>query len=261
MPRLAGKNVLVTGSSRGIGKGCILEMAKEGANVAINYNSHKGEAEEVAAEAKKFGVKTLVLQGDVSDRQRVEAMIAETADAFGSLDCFVSNAVYSDRQLMIEADLDGFKKTIDVGMWGAFYGVRGAALQMVKQGKGGSIVVISSPHAVLAIPTAMAYNMAKAAIDHMARTAAVELAPHRIRVNIVHPGWIDTPGERKFFTEEQLEKGGKALPWKRLGRPDEVGKAVAFVSSDDAEYMTGGTLTVDGGVGLPWWSNRAEGAL
>jgi len=131
----------------------------------------------------------------------------------------------------------------------------------VKQGKGGSIVVISSPHAVLAIPTAMAYNMAKAAIDHMARTAAVELAPHRIRVNIVHPGWIDTPGERKFFTEEQLEQGGKALPWKRLGRPDEVGKAVAFVSSDDAEYMTGGTLTVDGGVGLPWWSNRAEGAL
>lgn len=261
MPRLAGKNVLVTGSSRGIGKGCILEMAKEGANVAINYNSHKGEAEEVAAEAKKFGVKAIVLQGDVSDRARVEAMIAETANAFGSLDCFVSNAVYSDRQLMIEADLDGFKKTIDVGMWGAFYGVRGAALQMVKQGKGGSIVVISSPHAVLAIPTAMAYNMAKAAIDHMARTAAVELAPHRIRVNIVHPGWIDTPGERKFFTEEQLEQGGKALPWKRLGRPDEVGKAVAFVSSDDAEYMTGGTLTVDGGVGLPWWSNRAEGAL
>lgn len=261
MPRLAGKNVLVTGSSRGIGKGCILEMAKEGANVAINYNSHKGEAEDVAAEAKKFGVKAIVLQGDVSDRLRVEAMIAETASAFGSLDCFVSNAVYSDRQLMIEANLDGFKKTIDVGMWGAFYGVRGAALQMVKQGKGGSIVVISSPHAVLAIPTAMAYNMAKAAIDHMARTAAVELAPHRIRVNIVHPGWIDTPGERKFFTEEQLEKGGKALPWKRLGRPDEVGKAVAFVSSDDAEYMTGGTLTVDGGVGLPWWSNRAEGAL
>jgi glucose 1-dehydrogenase len=261
MPRLAGKNVLVTGSSRGIGRGCILEMAKEGANVAINYNSHKGEAEEVAAEAKKYGVKAIVLQGDVSDRVRVEAMIAETASAFGSLDCFVSNAVYSDRQLMIEADLDGFKKTIDVGMWGAFYGVRGAALQMVKQGKGGSIVVISSPHAVLAIPTAMAYNIAKAAIDHMARTAAVELAPHRIRVNIVHPGWIDTPGERKFFTEEQLEKGGKALPWKRLGRPDEVGKAVAFVSSDDAEYMTGGTLTVDGGVGLPWWSNRAEGAL
>ncbi len=145
-------------------------------------------------------------------------------------------------------------------MWGAFHGVRASAQQMVKQGKGGSIVVVSSPHAVIAIPTAMAYNMAKAAIDHMARTAAIELVDHRIRVNIVHPGWIDTPGERKFFTEEQLAAGGKNLPWKRLGRPEEIGKAVAYVLSDDAEYMTGATLSIDGGVSLPWWSNRAEGA-
>ncbi|MBM4075803.1 MAG: SDR family oxidoreductase, partial [Planctomycetes bacterium] len=139
------------------------------------------------------------------------------------------------------------------------YGVRAAAIQMKKQAKGGSIVVISSPHAVLAIPGAMAYNMAKAAIDHMARTAAIELADDRIRVNIVHPGWIDTPGERKFFTEEQLEEGAKQLPWKRLGQPDEVGKAVAYVLSDDADYMTGSTLTIDGGVSLPWWSDRADG--
>jgi glucose 1-dehydrogenase len=114
---------------------------------------------------------------------------------------------------------------------------------------------------VIAIPTAMAYNMAKAAIDHMARTAAIELVGHRIRVNIVHPGWIDTPGERKFFTEEQLSAGGKNLPWKRLGRPEEIAKAITYVLSDDAEYMTGATLSIDGGVSLPWWSNRAEGAI
>jgi glucose 1-dehydrogenase len=162
---------------------------------------------------------------------------------------------------MLEADLDGFRRTIDVGMWGAFYGLRAAAIQMVKQGNGGSIVVISSPHAVIPIPTAMAYNMAKAAIDHMSRTAAIELAPHRIRVNIVHPGWIDTPGERKFFTEEQLAAGGAKLPWKRLGRPDEIGKSVAFILSDDADYMTGSTVTVDGGVSLPWWSSRSDGNL
>ena len=185
----------------------------------------------------------------------------ETAAAFGSVDLFVSNAVYSDRQLMLEADLDGFRRTIDVGMWGAFYGLRAAAMQMVKQARGGSIVVISSPHAVIPIPTAMAYNMAKAAIDHMSRTAAIELAPHRIRVNIVHPGWIDTPGERKFFTEEQLAAGGAKLPWKRLGRPEEIGKSVAFILSDDADYMTGSTITVDGGVSLPWWSNRSDGNL
>lgn len=261
MPRLAGKNVLVTGSSKGIGAGCVLEMAREGANVAINYFSSPGEAEKVAEECRSFGVKTLVLQGDVASKDRVEEMIAETAAAFGSLDVFVSNAVYSDRQLMIEADLEGFRKTIDVTMWGAFYGVRGAAIQMVKQGRGGSIVVISSPHAVIPIPTAMAYNMAKAAIDHMSRTAAIELVGHKIRVNVIHPGWIDTPGERKFFTEEQIREGSKNLPWKRMGRPDEIGKAVAFVASDDAEYMTGSTMTVDGGVSLPWWSNRGEGKM
>lgn len=258
---LKGRNALVTGASRGIGKGCAIEMGRAGANVAINYYSHADEAEAVAEEIRGFGGKAITLQGDVSNQQRVEEMVAETASAFGSVDLFVSNAVYSDRQLMLEADLDGFRRTIDVGMWGAFYGMRAAAIQMVKQGHGGSIVIISSPHAVIPIPTAMAYNMAKAAIDHMARTAAIELAPHRIRVNIVHPGWIDTPGERKFFTEEQLAAGGAKLPWKRLGRPDEIGKSVTFILSDDAEYMTGGTVTVDGGVSLPWWSSRSDGNL
>jgi glucose 1-dehydrogenase len=120
-------------------------------------------------------------------------------------------------------------------------------------------VVVSSPHAVIPIPTAMAYNMAKAAIDHMARTAAIELAQHRIRVNIIHPGWIDTPGERKFFSEEQLAAGAKSIPWGRMGRPEEIGRLVAFVMSDDCDYMTGSTLLMDGGISLPWWSNREEG--
>ena len=258
---LKGRNALVTGASRGIGRGCAIEMARAGANVAINYFSHADEAEAVADEIRSFGGKALTLQGDVSSQQRVEEMVTETAAEFGSLDLFVSNAVYSDRQLMLEADLAGFRRTIDVGMWGAFYGLRAASIQMVKQGSGGSIVVISSPHAVIPIPTAMAYNMAKAAIDHMSRTAAIELAQHRIRVNIVHPGWIDTPGERKFFTEEQLAIGGAKLPWKRLGRPEEIGKSVAFILSDDADYMTGSTVTVDGGVSLPWWSSRSDGNM
>ena len=257
--KLEGKNALVTGSSRGIGKGCALEMAKAGANVAINYFSHPDEAEQIADEIRSLGRKSLVLQGDVSEQATVESMISRSAEEFGSLDLFVSNAVYSDRELMVDADLEGFRRTIDVGMWGAFYGVRAAAQQMIKQGGGGAIAVISSPHAVIAVPTSMAYNMAKAAIDHMARTAAIELAPHRIRVNIVHPGWIDTPGERKYFTEEQLEAGAKKLPFGRLGQPEEIGKGVVYILSDDASYMTGSTLLIDGGVSLPWWSNRAEG--
>jgi glucose 1-dehydrogenase len=259
--KLEGRNVLITGGSRGIGRACALELARRGANVAINFRSHPEEAEEVARETKAAGAKTLLVRGDVADQSAVEDMVARAAAEFGRLDAFVSNAAYSDRELMIAANMEGFRRTVDVTMWGAFYGVRASAQQMVKQGGGGSIVVVSSPHAVLAIPTAMAYNMSKAAIDHMARTAAIELAPHRIRVNIVHPGWIDTPGERKFFTEEQIQAGGAKLPWGRLGRPDEVARAVAYIVSDDAEYMTGGTLTIDGGVSLPWWSNRAAGEI
>ena len=159
-----------------------------------------------------MGRKALVVACDVSDLSAVEAMVQKTVEAFGSLDLFVSNAVYSDRELMVKANMEGFRRTIEVSMWGALHGVRASAQQMLKQGKGGAITVISSPHAIIPFPTAMAYNMAKAAIDHMARTAAIELIRDGIRVNVFHPGWIDTPGERKFFTEEQLEEGGSQSP-------------------------------------------------
>ncbi|MAT14832.1 MAG: oxidoreductase [Planctomyces sp.] len=257
--KLVDKTYLITGASRGIGRGCAIELAREGANVAINYRSHPEEAEEVADLARKAGGKAIILQADVADQAAVEEMVAKTVEEFGKIDGFVSNAAYSDRELIVDADMEGFRRTIDVSMWGAFYGLRATAQQLIKQGTPGSIVTISSPHAVLAIPTSCAYNMAKAAIDHMSRTAACEFSKHGIRVNIVHPGWTDTPGERKFFTEEQLEEGAKKLPLGRLGTIEELGKMVAYLMSDDASYMTGGTLTMDGGVGLPWWSNRAEG--
>ena len=253
--------MLITGASRGIGRGCALELAAEGANVAINYRSHEQEAQDVAAAVESAGGQALLLQADVSDQTAVEDMVHKTVDAFGRLDMFVSNAAYSDRELMVDAEMDGFRRTIDVSMWGAFYGVRAAAQQMIRQQAPGAIAIVSSPHAVMAIPTSMAYNMAKAAIDHMGRTAAIELARHRIRVNMIHPGWIDTPGERKFFTEAQIEEGAAKLPYGRMGRIDEIGKAVAYVLSEDADYMTGGTLTIDGGVSLPWWSNRADGEM
>jgi glucose 1-dehydrogenase len=186
-------------------------------------------------------------------------MVANTVEKFGGLDIFVSNAVYSDRQLMTEADMKGFRRTVDVSMWGAFYGLRASAQQMVKQGRGGAICVISSPHANIPFPTAMAYNMCKAAIDHMARTAAIELVKDKIRVNVFHPGWIDTPGERKFFTEDQLTEGGKSMPLGRLGTSEEMAVGICFTLSDYGAYMTGSTMTMDGGVQLPWWSKRTEG--
>lgn len=256
--KLKGRSFLITGASKGIGRGCAIEMAKEGANIAINYRSGQSDAEAVAEEVRKLGGKTLLLQADVSEQADVEGMVRKTVETFGRIDGFVSNAAYSDRESMVDADMQGFRKTVDITMWGAFYGVRAAAQAMIPQKKG-VIIVMSSPHAVIPIPMTMAYNMAKAAIDHMARTAAIELAKHRIRVNVVHPGWIDTPGERKFFTEEQLDEGAANIPWKRMGKPEELGRLAAFMASDDADYMTGSTVLMDGGISLPWWSKRDEG--
>ncbi|MCA9062396.1 MAG: SDR family oxidoreductase [Planctomycetaceae bacterium] len=254
-----GKSAVVTGSSKGIGRAVALELARGGANVVVNCSSSKAQAEQVAEEIRAIGRKALVVACDVSDISQVENMIEQAVAEFGRLDIFVSNAVYSDRELLIDANLDGFRRTIDVSMWGALFGVRTAARQMVKQGDGGAITVVSSPHALIPFPTAMAYNMAKAAIDHMARTAAIELIRHNIRVNIFHPGWIDTPGERKFFTEEQLDEGARSLPMGRMGTSEEMARGVCFTLSQEAAYMTGSTLTMDGGVQLPWWSKRTEG--
>jgi glucose 1-dehydrogenase len=104
----------------------------------------------------------------------------------------------------------------------------------------------------------MAYNLSKAAIDHMARTAAIELAESRIRVNLVHPGWIDTPGERKYASEETLTTAGKKLPWGRMGHPDEIARGIVFLCDPASEYLTGSSLLIDGGITLPWWANRGS---
>ncbi len=130
---------------------------------------------------------------------------------------------------------------------------------MIAQGQGGSIVLISSPHAYVPIPRSMAYNMSKAAIDQMARTAAMELTEHRIRVNVLTPGWIDTPGERKFASDETIAAAGKKLPWGRLGLPEEIGRGVVFFCDPRSDYVTGSKLLIDGGVTLPWWANRGSG--
>lgn len=249
---LQGKRALVTGASRGIGRGIAMCLAEAGADLVLNYLGCATEAEEACQRCRDYGVNASALACDVGTQSGAEAIVDDAIATLGGLDIVVSNAAYSDRQLMLEADLDGFRRTIDVTMWGPFYLTRAAAKRMVDADQGGNIVVISSPHAHLAIPGAMAYNMAKAAIDQMARTAAVELAHHRIRVNLIHPGWIDTPGERKFFTEETLKEQGSQLPWGRLGQPEEIGRGVAFLCDPRNEYVTGSTLTIDGGIQLPW---------
>jgi glucose 1-dehydrogenase len=257
--KLAGKVALVTGASAGIGKASALALAREGADVAINYLTMPEGADDVAGQIRALGRKAMLCRVDVSDQAAVEDMVGRVVRELGRLDILVSVAVYSDRELFYKADMAGFRRTIDVSMWGAFYALRASVNQMLRQGGGGSVIVVSSPHAHLAIPSCMAYNMAKAAIDQMARTAAVELFEHRIRVNIIYPGWTDTPGERKFFSEDVLARAAKQLPWGRMARPEEIARGVVFLADPDSDYVNGTTLSIDGGSQLPWWSKRGSG--
>jgi glucose 1-dehydrogenase len=256
---LGGKVALVTGASAGIGRATALALAQNGADLAINYLTFPEAAEELAKQVRGLGRRALLCKVDVSDQPAVEAMVERVLAELGRLDIFVSNAVFSERELFYEADMAGFRRTIDVTMWGAFYGLRAAANAMIKQGQGGSVVIVSSGHAKFAIPSSMAYNMAKAALDQMARTAALELLDFRIRVNLIYPGWTDTPGERKFFSEDVLKAAAAALPCGRLAQPAEIARGIVFLVDPASDYINGSTLVIDGGTSLPWWSKRGTG--
>ena len=210
---LKGRVAIVTGASLGIGRATAVALGRAGANVVVNFRSHEEAADEVLQAIRDAGSRAIKYQADVADAPAVERMIACATEEFGKVDIAVSNAAYSKRELFYQADLEGFRRTVDVTMWGAFYLLRAAAQQMIRQGTGGSILLVSSPHAFIAVPRSMAYNMAKAALEQMAKTAAIELAGHRIRVNVMQPGWTDTPGERSFSTEEELQEAGRQIPW------------------------------------------------
>lgn len=251
MNRLADKIALVTGASLGIGQGIALALAEEGADVVVNYRSHRAEAEAVAGKIEQLGRRALIWQADVADRDAVAAMIGGTVEHFGRLDIAVANAAMSIREPIVEASWEHVQQTLNVTQFGVFHTCQLAVQQMVKQplnGRSrGKIVVISSIHEEIAPRNSGAYNMAKAAINHLARTMAAELAPQKININVVNPGWIDTPGERNFYSEEQLAAAGKRIPWGRIGQPEDIGRAVAYLASDDADYVTGSVLRVDGG--------------
>ena len=242
---LSGKTAIVTGASRGIGRAIALEMAKAGASVAMNCLCEDDDSLETEKALRAVGRSVLVCYGDVADYEVLEANVAATVENFGHLDIAVANAAYSVREPFSSADLKAFFRTVDVTMWGAFNLFRTAANQMIRQATGGVLLAVSSPHAFIAVPGSMAYNMAKAAVDQMARTAAVELAEHRIRVNTLYPGWTDTPGERRFNDEAQIANASQHLLWKRLASPEEIARAAVFLCDPANDYISGSSLIVD----------------
>ncbi len=242
---------MVTGAARGIGQATAAALARQGFDVAICDLQPAAEPPDTLRSIQEAGRQALYRQCDVSDRAQVEAFFAETVERLGRLDVLVNNAAVNIRKPLVELEVEDVARVWAVSQWGVFHCSQLAARQMIRQGNGGSIVVISSVHAEQPYARSTSYNGAKAAVNQMARTWAVELAPHRIRVNAIEPGWTDTPGERTFFTEDQIREEGKKLPLGRLARPDEIAAAVCFLVSEQAAYITGSILRVDGGIVLP----------
>lgn len=244
---LSGKIALVTGSGRGIGKGCAIELARAGADVVINDLPNSPELESTAAEIRALGRNCYVAAGDAFTPEGCRGIFDAAIAQAGRIDVLVSNPASTRRALFLDLEANDWERTIQGTLSAGFYISQLVARHMVERGGGGSIIFISSVQAVMPIGLSVAYNAAKAGTDHLMRTVAMELAEHRINVNSIQPGWIDTPKERETWSEEAMEVEGGKLPWGRLGLPSDIGKAAVFLSSDAADYVTCVALPVDGG--------------
>ena len=252
---LAGRMALVTGAGRGIGRGCALALARAGADLAINDRVTDDGLRGVAAEVEALGRRAVVLPGDVFDRDTCARIAAEAIAALGRIDILVSVPAFSRRSAFLDYDADLFDRTVAGTLTAGFAMSQQVARHMVARGGRGKIIFISSVQAAVVHAGCAPYAAAKAALNQMAFTAAAELAPHRINVNVIEPGWIDTPAERQVFGDDVLDAAGPTLPWGRLGTADDIGHAAAFLASDDADYVTGTALRVDGG----YWLRHAGG--
>ena len=244
---LLGKKAIVTGAARGIGRGCALELARAGADVVINDLRQSDDSDATVSEIRAFGRTCELIEGDVFARAGCESLVTRAIAVLGRIDILVSNPAFSRRADFVDADPDDFERVITGTLLGGFHLSQLVARQMIAQGTGGKIVFISSVHAEIPYVRSAAYNAGKAGLNHMAKTIAAELLPHRINVNVIEPGWIDTPGEHATFGDAFIAEQAAKLPWKRLGQPADIGKAATFLCSDDADYITGTTLVVDGG--------------
>jgi glucose 1-dehydrogenase len=243
---LRGKVAVITGSSRGIGKGIALRLGREGMKVVITSNV-ADEVAQTAAELEQLGVRTLALTADLAEPHAVRRVIDATVTAFGSIDLLVNNAADLRRKHIFDVDEELLDEQLAINVKAPYLGAQFVAEVMREHGTRGSIIHISSVGGLRAHWRALPYDMTKGAIDAMTRAMANELAPFGIRVNAIGPGAIDT-GWLTRAGEASAAALVERIPLLRAGTPQDIASTVAFLASDDASYITGQVIYVDGGI-------------
>ena len=265
MKGIKGKNVLVTGATSGIGQAIAAYFATEGANVALNYRNDpqklddtKELIDEMCSQVKGCGGRELPVEGDVSQESDIIRMCNEVVEKLGSLDILINNAGIQTASASHELDTADFDKVISVNLRGAYLCARETIKHFLEREYGGVIINVSSVHEIIPRPQYVSYSISKGGMENMTKTLALEYAPQGIRVNAIAPGATATPINSWSTDPQKRAEVESHIPMKRAGTPEEMAAITAFLASDDAAYITGQTLFVDGGLTLypdfltPW---------
>ncbi|MGL4484019.1 MAG: 3-oxoacyl-[acyl-carrier-protein] reductase [Anaerovoracaceae bacterium] len=243
---LKGKSAIITGGVRGIGRAIAEEYAKNGVDLLLCYRSNDEVAEKVAEELRTHGVKVELCKGDVSDPENAKAAVAKAKDSFGKIDILVNNAGITNDKLLMRMTAEDFDKVISANLNGSFYFLKEASAVMIKQ-KSGRIINISSVAGVKGNPGQVNYSASKAGVIGMTMAASKELGRRGITVNAIAPGFIETD-MTEALSEEQRKKAFEMIPLGRFGQAEEVAKVAVFLAGDAGAYITGQTISVDGGI-------------
>jgi glucose 1-dehydrogenase len=250
--KLAGKVALVTGSSRGIGRGIATRFAQEGADVVINYNRTPGGAQEVLREVEAAGRRGLIVQADMGNTSDIRKLITTAVEHFGHLDILVNNAGVETHAPFWEVKEEDYDRVLNINLKGVFFTTQALVQHLMQTKRQGKIINISSVHEELPFPNFTAYCASKGGLKMFTRNLAVELGPLGITINSIAPGAIETPINAKLLNDpKKLNSLLGQIPLARLGKPKDVAGVAVFLASDDADYVTGSTYYVDGG--LTWF--------
>lgn len=241
------QRALVTGGTKGIGKATARRLARSGAHVILNYAASETAAMETLKEFKSEGFSAELVRADVGNPDQITTLLERILDE-GPLDMLICNAAFSMKVPFLDTQYEQFQRTLEVNVLGNFHLIQTVARHMTASHVAGRIVACTSPHGTLIFPDAFAYDVSKAALNHLIRCTALPLIEDGIRVNGVDIGWTVTPGERRFTTEEeQYAVAREIVPIRRPAEADEIAAVIEFLCSDGSSYMVGSILRADGG--------------